>query len=91
MTDKNWQRNRLAHISSTLTSALDAALTEVCKMKGSEANAWLDEFERQQQLDAKNSVAEGLSFEEEAKSIESSLGVIHMIVSEIRKKISGEG
>ena len=59
--------------------ALRRTLKELYYLKGADGAKWLDDFEQQLLSDAKGTISEGVSMEDELKAVEGSMQMLRFV------------
>jgi hypothetical protein len=70
--------------------ALRRTLKELYYLKGENGAKWLNDFEQQLLSDAKSTITEGVSMEDELKAVEGSMAMLRFVFMGVRSQIADE-
>jgi hypothetical protein len=88
--DHDTQKQILSVSLMATQDALRRTLKELYYLKGTDGAKWLDDFEQQLLSDAKGTVSEGVSMEDELKAVEGSIQMLRFVFMGVRSEIADE-
>jgi hypothetical protein len=86
--DHDIQKQILGVSLLAMQDALRRTLKELYYLKGADGAKWLDEFEQRLLSDAKGTISDGVSMEDELKAVEGSMQMLRFVFMAVRSEIA---